>query len=575
MSSSTTLQLAIRTAGIGISDQQGNYQTIYVPNSYYFAKGGGGLNPVQLSTDPTNKVGQLTTTTNQSGTFWIVFSGGIGHLDNAILMLAVNGTIPDDFALHITSSGYTYTLAAPALSNPATSTLTNVTWVEGAVNETFYKSDFIYGLQSWKPANSVGYSIFKGQDPSNNFSLMFIDLYASGFCTNAYPGVTNGSIRVDYSFENLESFAAFNAYGWFSACNWGTGIPMTSNIAQSAFNVIGVPATSFTANTTTGNNSLNVQFTDTSSNGPTSWSWDFNGDGVEDSTQQNPTYTYNTPGTYTVSLTASNLSGNNTLTKTDYITVLDTIVPTVAANVTSGNFSTAVNVTLTASEPGTIYYTTDGTDPTTSSKQYTGSILIANTTTLKFMAVDNAGNKSPVETETYNIKSDVYVEVTPSISSPVVGDTVRYTFKLGNRGPGSASNVVFTYQIPEGMEFAGVDKDVGNVTYDPATRTITWTIDEVPVGDPYLWLDLKVLTAGNYLIQPIVTTSGYNPGLISSIGSLGVNAVTASTGSIVNAASTTTVQAGTVPMQSTGAPLAGLILGILCVGSGLIMNRKK
>ena len=32
----------------------------------------------------------------------------------------------------------------------------------------------------------------------------------------------------------------------------------------------------------------------------TSYLWDFDNDGAIDSTEQNPTYTYNTPGTYKV-----------------------------------------------------------------------------------------------------------------------------------------------------------------------------------------------------------------------------------------------------------------------------------
>jgi hypothetical protein len=55
---------------------------------------------------------------------------------------------------------------------------------------------------------------------------------------------------------------------------------------------------------------LVVAFTDTSTNAPTSWSWNF-GDG-NTSTSQNPTHTYTTNGVYTVSLTATNGSGNNT-----------------------------------------------------------------------------------------------------------------------------------------------------------------------------------------------------------------------------------------------------------------------
>lgn len=84
-----------------------------------------------------------------------------------------------------------------------------------------------------------------------------------------------------------------------------------------------VPVANFTADHVEGDISFAVQFTDASTNTPTSWSWDFNGDGIEDSKEQNPQYTYSTPGSYTVSLTVSNVDGSNSLTKEDYITVND------------------------------------------------------------------------------------------------------------------------------------------------------------------------------------------------------------------------------------------------------------
>lgn len=62
-----------------------------------------------------------------------------------------------------------------------------------------------------------------------------------------------------------------------------------------------------------------VQFTDLSTNGPSSWQWDF-GDGNSD-TAQNPVHTYQSSGTYTVSLTASNSNGSDSETKTNYVTV--------------------------------------------------------------------------------------------------------------------------------------------------------------------------------------------------------------------------------------------------------------
>ncbi len=66
-----------------------------------------------------------------------------------------------------------------------------------------------------------------------------------------------------------------------------------------------------------------INFTDESNINSTSWSWDF-GDG-NSSAEENPTYTYNTPGTYTVKLTASNDIMSKTKEKIDYIVVTETI----------------------------------------------------------------------------------------------------------------------------------------------------------------------------------------------------------------------------------------------------------
>jgi PKD repeat protein len=79
------------------------------------------------------------------------------------------------------------------------------------------------------------------------------------------------------------------------------------------------PSAAFSATPVTGTAPLAVSFTDTSTGSPTSWSWNF-GDGGT-STAQNPTHTYRAAGKYTVSLTVSNASGSDTLTRTDYVAV--------------------------------------------------------------------------------------------------------------------------------------------------------------------------------------------------------------------------------------------------------------
>jgi PKD repeat protein len=70
------------------------------------------------------------------------------------------------------------------------------------------------------------------------------------------------------------------------------------------------------------NPSLTAIFNDTSTGGPTSWSWNF-GDpasgGANTSAVQSPSHTFSAPGTYTVTLTASN--GSATGTASQFVTV--------------------------------------------------------------------------------------------------------------------------------------------------------------------------------------------------------------------------------------------------------------
>ncbi|MGM0650699.1 MAG: PKD domain-containing protein, partial [Bacteroidota bacterium] len=104
----------------------------------------------------------------------------------------------------------------------------------------------------------------------------------------------------------------------------------------------------FTADNTTISVNDTVNFTDLSTGSPTSWNWDF-GDG-NTSNEQNPQHTYNSAGTYTVELIATNTYDSDTLSITDYITVYDELV------VSNGSSSVAchgdTDGTLTANVSG-------------------------------------------------------------------------------------------------------------------------------------------------------------------------------------------------------------------------------
>ncbi len=79
------------------------------------------------------------------------------------------------------------------------------------------------------------------------------------------------------------------------------------------------PVVNFSCTPTSGSVPFTVSCTDHSLHNPTSWLWDF-GEGPT-SAQQNPTHTYTTTGSNTVSLTVTNIAGSDTKTMVNYITV--------------------------------------------------------------------------------------------------------------------------------------------------------------------------------------------------------------------------------------------------------------
>jgi len=100
----------------------------------------------------------------------------------------------------------------------------------------------------------------------------------------------------------------------------GFGLSTTIKSNYITVNPVGsAPIAAYIASPTTITVDKSIQFTDQSTNNPTSWDWDF-GDGGT-STEQNPSHVYSTVGTYTVSLTVKNSYGSDTETKPNYITV--------------------------------------------------------------------------------------------------------------------------------------------------------------------------------------------------------------------------------------------------------------
>jgi PKD repeat protein len=94
-----------------------------------------------------------------------------------------------------------------------------------------------------------------------------------------------------------------------------------------------LPVAAFSGSPTSGNAPLTVQFTDLSSNTPTSWKWEYredSGSWTPFSTKDNPSQTFTSTGSYDIRLTVTNNEGSDSTVRRGFITVKNPVRPPVA-----------------------------------------------------------------------------------------------------------------------------------------------------------------------------------------------------------------------------------------------------
>ena len=145
------------------------------------------------------------------------------------------------------------------------------------------------------------------------------------------------------------------------------------------------------------------------------------------------TYPAKPDGNYTFKVFGVDPAGNQSATVSATLTI-DTIAPSVTASPAGGLFTTAQTVTLTAVDPApssgnsTIFYTTDGTAPTTTSTSGASpaSVSIPSSATLKYFAVDPAGNAGAVASQVYQI-GKVTITQNPAALGNINAPTFAWT----------------------------------------------------------------------------------------------------------------------------------------------------
>ena len=246
-----------------------------------------------LAVAPSNSNYIYTATSNviyrtaNGGASWTNITSGLPVGSAALTYISIDPLNPDK--VWVSFSGYSAANKVFATTNGG-STWTNVS----------------AGLPNL-PANCLVYEknspdrIFVGTD----IGVYYTDNTGTGWQPyfTGLPNVIVKELEIFYPTRKLR--AATYGRGL-----WESDLPQTNTVAAD-----------FTSSLQQLCPGQTVTFTDQSYGQPTTWSWSFPGGTPASSSLRNPAVTYNTAGIYSVTLTATNASNSNTVTKTGFITV--------------------------------------------------------------------------------------------------------------------------------------------------------------------------------------------------------------------------------------------------------------
>ncbi|MEM6964665.1 MAG: PKD domain-containing protein, partial [Bacteroidota bacterium] len=249
------------------------------------------------------------------------------------------------------------------------------------------------------------------------------------------------------------------------------------------------PSAAFTSNVTTGCIPFTVNFEDQSSGDATAWEWSFPGGSPVSSTEQNPTITYNTPGTYDVMLIVSNPGGSNTASQTSMIIVGDE--PTSEFNATlNGDIVSLMNTST-----GATTYDWDFGDGNTSTEENpTHTYDTDGTYIITLTATNDCG--SVTTTETITVVTAPSVAFTADVLSGCTPLTVNFT----DQSTGTVDS--WLWEIPGATPASSVDQNPAFTFDTPGTYDVTLTVTNASGNYP--------LVQTSMIVVETVPTAGFD-----------------------------------------------------------------
>ncbi|NMB78558.1 MAG: PKD domain-containing protein, partial [Methanomicrobiales archaeon] len=279
----------------------------------------------------------------------------------------------------------------------------NKIWVLGGETGSGYANDVwsssdgiiwtrVMATAPWSARREFGATVF------DNKMWIFGGYSNAGYLNDVWSspdGITwtQATAHADWPFRSRPGSVTFKNTIWVLGGEGGNG---RNDVWYAGTPPAITPIAAFSANRTSGTTPLTIQFTDNSTNAPTTWYWDF-GDS-SDSTVQNPVHVYSSPGNFTVSLRSANAGGSNTTVRTSYIQATSPVNPPVAAfiaNSTQGPVPLAVQFTDTSSNTPLVWSWNFG-DGTTSALQNPVHIYNAEGTYTVTLTAGNAGGNNTI-----------------------------------------------------------------------------------------------------------------------------------------------------------------------------------
>ena len=234
-------------------------------------------------------------------------------------------------------------------------------------------------------------------------------------------------------------------------------------------------------------------------------------------------YNKNSDNTYYLDSSVENITQNSDGTISFLFRGLSNVeVPTFSPNGGTYDYGSSVNVTISCgTSDASIYYTTDGTDPTTASTQYTGALTFSTYTVLKAIA-EKDGETSGVASATFKFNEPMIVADESLVFSTYTG--TQQTKQLEVLSENLTQDITLTlndannvfslgsYTISKDDEYATVD-----VVFTPTTAgTYTGTITLTSQGAPPVTVGLTATAKEPSSSNPNTTTFK----LVSSVNDL-------------------------------------------------------